>query len=250
MREQNNQWREFLPEKWLGAIDQDPVLEVMFSDFSDEYEPVPPFLIQDLRGGNLEHLRPICALYGQPGLRLLEGLLEIDALTRDTAQRETPQGTAYAVYFFTRPEYDEQAAKAAARAYVHAINRIYAEELGEAPLLDEDAKIEVLAGREAQAVKEQLHQAWIDGDYGPDGELYDSLGDWFQGLKFVGDCQELGSLLSEPLYHISNDYNLSRYLQWPLVDTRRENPFRPYYDLWRMGLGIRFPARDRVVLME
>ena len=30
-------------------------------------EAVPPFLIQELRGGNLDHLRPILALYGQEG---------------------------------------------------------------------------------------------------------------------------------------------------------------------------------------
>ena len=63
--------------------------------------------------------------------------------------------------------------------------------------------------------------------------------------------EELAELLSEPLYHISNDYFLSYYLQWPLLNgAPGENPFLPHYRLWCMGLFARFPARDRVVLLR
>ena len=54
--------------------------------------------------------------------------------------------------------------------------------------------------------------------------------------------------MSEALYHISCDYNLSYYLQWPMFDTAQENPFLGYFDLWKLGLNIYFPARNRVVL--
>ena len=56
-------------------------------------------------------------------------------------------------------------------------------------------------------------------------------------------------LMTEALYHINCDYLLSDYLQWPMYDTKRENPFRPYFELWKMGLNIYFPERGRVVLI-
>ena len=71
--------REYLPENWLPILEADPMLWEIFSEheYGLEQEAVPPFLIQELRGGNLEHLRPLLSLYGKPGLELLEGLLGI-----------------------------------------------------------------------------------------------------------------------------------------------------------------------------
>ena len=106
--------REYLPEGWIEPIQQDPLLKEIFDEheYDLEMEAVPPFLIQDLRGGNLERLRPILALYGQPGLDMLQGLLEIDEASKGTATSTTPTGqTAYAAYFFARfSEENKQAA--------------------------------------------------------------------------------------------------------------------------------------------
>jgi hypothetical protein len=33
-----------------------------------------------------------------------------------------------------------------------------------------------------------------------------------------------------------------------MFDTAQENPFLGYFDLWKLGLNIYFPARNRVVL--
>ena len=72
-------------------------------DYDLEEEAVPPFLFQELRGGNIEHLRPIFALYGQTRLNMLQELLEIDEISKDTAKVELPdEQTSYAGYFFTR----------------------------------------------------------------------------------------------------------------------------------------------------
>ncbi|MDE6056245.1 MAG: hypothetical protein K2G55_21365, partial [Lachnospiraceae bacterium] len=78
--------RKYLPDRWTEIIEQDPVLLDIFGEheYDLEQEAVPPFLFQDLRGGELEHLRPIFALYGQPGLDMLQGLLEIDETSKDT----------------------------------------------------------------------------------------------------------------------------------------------------------------------
>lgn len=96
--------QKYLPKGWTELIQQDPLLKEIFDEheYDLEMEAVPPFLIQELRGGNLDHLRPILALYGQPGLELLENLKAIDQTAQDTATITTPDGkTAYAGYFFT-----------------------------------------------------------------------------------------------------------------------------------------------------
>lgn len=80
-----NSYQEFLPEAWVELIEKEKAVQELFSEFSSEEDPVPPFLFQDFRGGNLKCLRPIFALYGKPGLTLLEQLNEIDRLSQDAA---------------------------------------------------------------------------------------------------------------------------------------------------------------------
>ena len=90
---------------------------------------------------------------------------------------------------------------------------------------------------------------WITGEGIQTVDL-DDLTEWYQeDLQYRKGCEDIG-LLSEALYHISCDYDLSHYLQWPMYDTEQENPFRGYFALWKMGLRIHFPARDRVVLVD
>lgn len=86
--------REYLPEGWIAPIQNDPVLREIFEEheYDLEQEAVPPFLIQELRGGEMERLRPILSLYGQPGLEMLRGLMEIDEASRDTAVSTAPDG--------------------------------------------------------------------------------------------------------------------------------------------------------------
>lgn len=90
--------KKYLPNRWAEIIQQDPLLMEIFEehDYDLEEEAVPPFLFQELRGGNIEHLRPIFALYGQTGLNMLQELLEIDEISKDTAKVELPdEQTSY-----------------------------------------------------------------------------------------------------------------------------------------------------------
>ncbi len=245
-------WRDEVPEGWVPLIEADEWLRESFDEFSNEYEPVPAFLIQDLRGGNMERLRPICALYGEPGLQLLAGLQEIDKASLDTSQIETPSGTAYAGYFFAAYQGDtpesQQAAATAAYAYIKQVNRIYRQEFNEPEPLDEDARIEISTGAAGRALAEEMHQAWVHNLDIPEVEIGYSLREWFAELPLLPECNDLSCFLDEALYHINNDYLLSYYLQWPLTGRSDDNPFLPHFLLWKMGLEIHFPARNRVVV--
>ena len=76
------------------------------------------------------------------------------------------------------------------------------------------------------------------------------IGDWVSGLPMRKGCDDL-DFLHEALYHISNDYFLSYYLQWPLVEDQGiENPFRPHFDLWKMGLTAQFFHHDQIALID
>ena len=248
--------REYLPESWIEPIQKDSELWEIFSEheYDLEQEAVPPFLIQALRGGYLEHLRPILSLYGQPGLDMLKGLLEIDEASKDTAQVELSDGQiGYAGYFFAKSDLKEDAVKAAVvdatNRYVQAICQVYTQIFEEPAPIDANPKITILSGKEGSDFQERSHQAWAHGQYCPGDDIYEDLEDWFSNIEFQKGCEDL-CLMDEALYHISNDYFLSYYLQWPLIVPQPiENPFRPYFELWKMGLNVEFPEKDQVVLI-
>ena len=101
-------------------------------------------------------------------------------------------------------------------------------------------------------MRENIRQAYIHGKpYLPDLQVCDEMGDWFSDLPYQGDCGELADLLHEALYHISNDYFLSYSLLWPMtVHPEMENPFRPYFELWQMGLTPQLFDHDQMALTD
>lgn len=248
--------RAYLPDSWLPVLEADPVLWDIFSEheYHLEEEAVPPFLIQELRGGHLEHLRPLLALYGEPGLELLQGLLEIDEAARDTAQLRLPNGqTAYAGYFFARfGREDQEKAVKTAKSYLRAVCRVYEEVFHEPSPVGPRAGVLLLTGQEARDMREKVHQAYVHGKpYLPDLQIHDEMGDWFADLPCRENCGELAGLFHEALYHISNDYFLSYCLQWPLTEhPDMENPFRPHFQLWKMGLTPQFFHHDQMALVD
>ena len=182
--------RAHLPNGWTEAIQRDSVLLELFEEHEYELgrEEVPPFLIQSLRGGDLERLRPILTLCGQPRLEMLQGLLEIDEASRDTAEIQLPEGrTAYAGYFSARfSEKNRQSAVDAARSYIQAVSRVYAEELGEPFPLDADTKITVLvlSGREEDDFRMRMHREFCGHKFHPGDNIYGDLGDWCANLPY------------------------------------------------------------------
>ena len=139
-------------------------------EYDLEQEAVPPFLIQDLRGGNLEHLRPILSLYGQPGLKMLEGLIKIDESSKDTAQVELPNGQiGYAGYFFAKSDLKQDTAKAAAMTavnqYIQALHQVYTQIFEEPAPIDINPKITILSGKEGRDFQEQIHQDFVHNHF-------------------------------------------------------------------------------------
>ena len=94
-----------------------------------------------------------------------------------------------------------------------------------------------------------MHQDFVHNKFHPSDDIYEDIADWFGDIEFQKECEDL-QFFDEALYHISNDYFLSHYLQWSLIVPQPiQNPFQGYFELWKMGLDIEFPEKDQVVLI-
>ena len=107
----------------------------------------------------------------------------------------------------------------------------------EAAPLDENAKIEILFGQAAQTFREEAYQQQINGE---STEIETDLIDWCSDMLYKEGYEDI-ELMTEALYHINCDYLLSDYLQWPMYDTKRENPFRPYFESLGRWVEYLFP---------
>ena len=237
-----------LPETWIEIIEQDEVLkEIWEDDILDESEQVPEFLFQAVRG-QMERIKPIFALYGEIGLEMYEKLKEIDTLTAEMAELVIDGEVCYTGYFFTKGNVDENkdVVVELIKEYIKAMNDIYVNEFEEEPLMDENAKIEFLTKEESEKARMELN--WHST---PECDMRVYIGDWFDSLDKQEDCEELGDMLGEALYHINNDYWLSYYIQWSMVHMQeRENPFLAYYKLWCMGVDMCLIERDKVIVFQ
>jgi hypothetical protein len=84
-------------------------------------------------------------------------------------------------------------------------------------------------------IKREAASAQTLSDFNaPEALAYDAVSDWFIGLEPV---QSDALLMGEAFYSIACDYNIARYLMWPLYrhSTDIEEPFAPYFELWTHG---------------
>jgi len=117
------------------------------------------------------------------------------------------------------------------------------------------AEIAALAG--AAELAEPLQVATFTFASGPAPEspdrhdtelsIYDTLCDWVASLETAPS--ELADL-REAFYSIACDYPLSWYLMWPwyAAATAIEDPFQPYFQLWRHGIEYRFDGPSSVIV--
>ena len=220
-----------LPETWIEIIEKDEVLKAIWEEHDSEYEAVPEFLFGSLYG-KLEHLKPILALYGDAGLELYDKLQEVESLFESAREGNENQ----------------EAAEQLTREYIQAMNKLYEDEFGGDPILDEDAEIVFVPANERSKVESEIRRNWYDT---LECEMNDEIGDWYVSeLDCKEDCEELKDLIWESLYNLIEDYHMSYYLVWSLADRpAEENPYISYYKLWRMGLRARFVEENKVMIV-
>ena len=240
-------YHEYLPKTWTEVIDENDILKEVFSNSSNQYSPVPDFLFQDLRGGNLKYMKPLFKLYGTLGLGLLERLEEIDRVTADNYKREVDGKIYEAGYFNNKTSTDENLIKTVVTEYIEALTQVYKVICECDQPFNKEIKIEFVNQQEYDLINETIRSE-EDTNY----DIYTDISDWFiEQAEYKENCKELITLLDEPMYHINNDYFLSFYLRWELLkDTNIENPLLPYYKLWTLGVTIAFKDKDTVIVLK
>jgi hypothetical protein len=99
----------------------------------------------------------------------------------------------------------------------------------------EDELVSLLEALPEIKIKREAAPTRTLPDYDAPGTfLRDVVGDWFRSLDPV---QSDALLLDEAFYSLTCDYNIARYLMWPLYrrSTDIEEPFAPYFELWTRG---------------
>ena len=160
---------------------------------------------------------------------ILPRLLEVYEATADGWQR----GETYDGYFIVRNPAPLTAARATELLRLH-LGRLAA--MSEAVGCDELTAL-LRAPLRIEAVEGET--PWPPGDDDPETLVYDVASEFMESLT---PRQSAALLMGEGLYTIACDYNLQRHILWPLYRdaTPIEEPFRPYFDLWRHGAGFRF----------
>lgn len=82
---------------------------------------------------------------------------------------------------------------------------------------------------------------WPPGDNGSETLIYEAIGDFMRSLT---PRESDALLMEEGLYTLACDSNLQHHILWPLYrhDTTVEEPFQPYFDLWKHGARYRLAS--------
>lgn len=158
-------------------------------------------------------------------------------------------GNSVDPYFVVRdvPSSSEEELKPLALAYIESLKRISPRcEDNEA---DEDEFVSMESYFElspiieiARGEKAPLESSDIEIS------VYLALNDYFAACKISKEA----SLLTEALYTMANNYNLSHYVLWPMLqetlDKTLEDPYSKYFELWRRGVNPFFEDDHKCVL--
>jgi hypothetical protein len=163
------------------------------------------------------------------GDEILPRLLEVYQATADGWDRED----GHDGYFIVRNPMPLTAARATGLLRLH-LEKLAAmsEEVGCVELTDllrSPPHLEAVEGK----------PPWPPGDDDPEVLIYDVSSEFMESLR---PRESAALLMGEALWTIACDDNLKHHILWPLYRDASpvEEPFRPYFDLWKHGAGFRF----------
>jgi hypothetical protein len=168
-----------------------------------------------------------------------------------TAQGSVRENTSDA-YFIVRQAEPLSTAQALEHCLKHLENMLRLlktfREDGEAVLEDVSRVLSPLPT--IQVLPGSAPDAPIDDD-SPDLTLYEAICDLTTDLTYQWEHVDSHAfLLDDAFYYLACDYLLERYLTWPLFRdlTDLEEPFAPYFELWKHGAKYRFTDSRHVTV--
>lgn len=226
-----------LPKEWEAAIERHPELELREAFLHQQgkapWEFIPPYFFHHFRpdgAGLSDFLAPF-----SHGDELMDRLRPLYELTSENA------GDAYFVR--RSPEnLSDDALSALVDDYAKSMRQLLAK-LGHEIELSPTVTASFIA-------KEAYFERYME-TLGIEEAIGDYFGTLMSELEKTSD-NPLYSLYADPLYYIACDYELAQYFCWPFVRTLvgLDDPFLPYFELWRHGIKPTFADEKTVWLVR
>ena len=229
--------------EWQKILDENPQINEMFLEQKkyDEYEIIPPYFLHYFRPRNYGILKDFFLPF-KHGQEIFEKLKEIYDVTADNYEHEDG---SVAAYFIPKKDntVSEKELKKIAKNYANSINDIledYNEESIDINTLF--LKVEIM---DSQTFNDKYDEEEI-----LEADLYEIKGEWFSDYFYDDDLDNPLKAFDEPLYNVACDYNIARYVMWPLLEINKfENPFKWYFELWKLGYRPYFITNRLLVLV-
>jgi len=166
---------------------------------------------------------------------ILPRLLEVYEVTADDWRHDE----VYDAYFIVHHPQPLAAARAKVLLGLH-LERVAAMAMSVG-----DDELAGLLGRGLRLEVVEGVRPWPPGPDDPETMIHETTGDFMRSL-IPRDSHAL--LMEEGLYFIACDSNLRHHILWPLYrhGSGIDEPFRPYFDLWKHGAGYRFTSDGAV----
>lgn len=231
-----------IPIEWTKILEENLELKEMFLEQKsmDKYgdEPIPTFFLHFFRPNNYDKLKGFFIPFSH-GEEMFNRLKMIFDATADNYENEDGSVDGYFI-----PKKDKSISKTKLEnlglKHAQSINNILTD-LEETSLVDcDNLEIKIMDRSE------------FDEEYEYDDtlscELYDAKGDWFRDLESEVSENPL-KLFDEHLYYIACDYDIARYVMWPLIEKNEMNdPYEAYVTLWKYGYKPFFVSDNLLIL--
>ncbi|SHJ92889.1 hypothetical protein SAMN02745163_02850 [Clostridium cavendishii DSM 21758] len=231
-----------IPIEWKKILEENLDLKEMFleQESIDMYgdEPIPTFFLHYFRPNKYKKLEEFFSPFPH-GNEMYNKLKMIYDVTADNYENDDGSISGYFI-----PKQDKTISnielQKIALKYAESINDILGD-LDETSLINYD-------NLEINIISRNEFDEKYDYDDILECELYDLKGDWFIDLKSEISKNPL-TFFAEPLYHIACDYNVARYIMWPLAEKHdMNNPFEAYVTLWKHGYEPSFVNNKLLIL--
>jgi hypothetical protein len=231
-----------IPKEWNGILEKDSEIKEMFleQESIDIYgaEPIPAYFLHYFRPNKYDILKEFFMPFSH-GEEIFNRLKMIYDLTADNFENEDGSIKAY---FFPKENktIPKTEVEMMALQYTKSINDILID-LEETSFIDCN-ELKVITMKRSEFDEKYDYYDTLGC------ELYDLTGDWFRDLESEIKENPL-TFFDEPLYNVACDYDLARYVMWPVVEKNDMNdPYEAYFNLWKYGYKPFFVSNEILVL--
>lgn len=231
-----------IPMEWQLLLERQPNLKKLFvaQEKEDIYgeAPVPPYLFHYFRPDKYDLLKGLFVPF-KHGKEVFNRLKEIYEVTRESYVSGMEENFSYFRPKLKREITTKEVTPLVLRC-MRDINCILKDYGQTYRVQEENIMIQIM---EKQEFNRKFDIDDIIGD-----EFIMLIEEWYVQLEPDKEKNPI-VLFNEAFYQIAADRNITRYISWPITGRADlEDPYKGYFDLWKLGYVMRVVAPDFVVL--